>query len=119
MKFEIENYPALCKAMEEFCAFLRAEKVNDERVFDCKLAVYELLGNVLKHSDGGATLYGEMLDGCVRLKLVARHPFCPPNTAACADVLSEHGRGLFLVSQLCEEQIFTSDGELILTIKTK
>lgn len=119
MKFEIENYSALRKAMDAFCAFLLAEQVDKECVFDCKLAVYELIGNVLKHSDGGATLYGEICEGFVRLKIVATKPFCPPTIAACADVLSEHGRGLFLVDKLCEEQIFTPDGELIITIKIK
>ena len=119
MIFKIENYPALRAAAEEFCAFLRTEKVEEERAFDCKLVVYELLGNVLKHSSGGATLHGEVVDGAVRLKIVAEKPFCPPSTAVCADVFSEHGRGLFLVNKLCAEQTFTPDGEWIIVIKSK
>lgn len=119
MVFRIENYLALREAMDEFCAFLLAEKVDKERVFDSKLAVYELIGNVLKHSGGSATLQGEIKDGLVRLKIVATKPFCPPNKTVCADVLSENGRGLFLVDKVCEERIFTQDGELIITIKTK
>ncbi|MBQ7913006.1 MAG: ATP-binding protein [Clostridia bacterium] len=119
MIFKIENYLALREATDRLCAFLLAEKVDEERAFDCKLIVYELIGNVLKHADGGATLYGEVSDGLVRLKLVAAKPFCPPNTTACADVFAEQGRGLFLVEKLCEEQTFTSEGEWIITIKSK
>ena len=119
MIFEIENYLALRKAMDEFCDFLLAEQVAKERVFDSKLAVYELIGNVLKHSGGSATLQGEIVEERIRLKIVAEKPFCPPDTANCADILSENGRGLFLVDKLCEERIFTPQGELIIVIKTK
>ena len=119
MVFEIENYLALREAMERFCEFLLAEQVDKERVFDSKLAVYELIGNVLKHSGGSAQLHGEVENGLVKLKIVASKPFCPPTQTMCADVLSEHGRGLFLVDKLCEERIFTAQGELIITIKTR
>lgn len=119
MIFEIENYLALRKAMDEFCDFLLAEQVEKERVFDSKLAVYELIGNVLKHSGGSATLHGEIVEERIRLKIVAEKPFCPPDTTNCADVFSENGRGLFLVDKLCEERIFTPQGELIIIIKTK
>ena len=119
MIFEIENYLALREAMEEFCKFLLAEDVDKERVFDSKLAVYELIGNVLKHSGGSASLHGEVENGLVRLKIVASKPFCPPAQTTCVDVFSEHGRGLFLVDKLCEERIFTPQGELIITIKSK
>ena len=71
MIFEIENYLALRKAMDEFCDFLLAEQVEKERVFDSKLAVYELIGNVLKHSGGSATLHGEIVEERIRLKIVA------------------------------------------------
>lgn len=119
MIFKIETYLALREAMDEFCAFLLAEKVTEERAFDSKLVVYELIGNVLKHSGGGATLQGEIQDGLVRVKIVAEKPFCPPNSTSCAEVFAEGGRGLFLVDKLCEEQIFTPNGELIITIKCK
>ena len=119
MVFDIENYLALRKAMDEFSAFLLAENVDKERVFDSKLAVYELIGNVLKHSGGSAKLHGEIADGKIRLKLIAEKPFCPPATANCADVYAENGRGLFLVDKLCEERNFTENGELIIIINTK
>lgn len=119
MKFEIKNYLALREAMDKFCAFLLAEKVDEERIFNSKLAVYELIGNVLKHSGGGATLYGEILNERITLKIVAEKPFFPPNTTVCADVFAEHGRGLFLVDKLCEERSFTPEGEMIIVIKTK
>ena len=83
MIFKIENYLALREAAEQFTAFLIEKKVDKERAFDCKLIVYELIGNVLKHSGGNATLYGEVEDGLICLKIGAERPFCPPNTAVC------------------------------------
>ena len=67
MVFEIENYLALRKAMDEFCNFLLAEQVEKERVFDSKLAVYELIGNVLKHSEHPSTALAgrQILAGCL------------------------------------------------------
>ena len=119
MVFKIENYLALREATEQFCTFLIEKKVDEERAFDCKLIVYELIGNVLKHSGGNATFHGEIEGEVIRLKIGAEKPFCPPNMAACADVFAEGGRGLFLVQKLCKEQVFTDEGELIITIKSK
>ncbi len=119
MVFYIENYSSLRAAMDEFCAFLRAEQVAEERVFDSKLAVYELIGNVLKHSKASAKLFGEIVNGYVHIKITASKPFTPPKTTACAEALAEHGRGLYLVDRLCKEWICTDDGELIITIETK
>ena len=61
MIFEIENYLTLKSAVEELCEYLALNKVADERIFDSKLVVYELLGNVLQHSGGGAKLALELL----------------------------------------------------------
>ena len=47
MIFEVDSYQTLRHAVEELCAFLSASEVPQERVFDSKLAAYELLGNVL------------------------------------------------------------------------
>ena len=119
MRFEIKDYPALRSAMDEFCAFLLAEKVCEERVFDTKVAVYELIGNALKYSGGGAVLCGEAEGEHITLTIKADKPFCPPNETVCADVFAEHGRGLFLVDKLCEKRTVAPDGTLIILIKTK
>lgn len=122
MIFEIENYQALRRAVEELCAFLSDENVPTDSIFDSKLAVYELLGNVLQHSGGSAKLHGGIADGYVELKVLAEEKFCPPPKGAmteCADSYSEHGRGLFLVDSVCEERFMTDDGGIFIKIKIK
>lgn len=120
MIFKIEDYQTLRNAVEELCAFLSEENVPSDSIFDSKLALYELLGNVLKHSDGGAQLYGEIVNGYVELKIAAEKTFCPPpkrNGTACADKYSEHGRGLFLVDSVCAERDTTAEGDIFIKIK--
>lgn len=119
MIFVIDNYALLQQAMDTFCDFLAQSRVSEEKIFDSKLAVYELIGNVLKYSGGGASLQGELENGYVRLKILSDRPFFPPDTSVCADALAEHGRGLFLVDRVCEERICTPDGALLLRIKTE
>jgi anti-sigma regulatory factor (Ser/Thr protein kinase) len=122
MIFEIENYQSLRRAVEELCDFLSVEKVPSDSIFDSKLAVYELLGNVLQHSGGSAKLHGGISDGYVELKISAEKIYCPPPKGAmteCVDKYSEHGRGLFLVDSVCEERFMTDDGGIFIKIKIK
>ncbi len=119
MFFEIENYGTLKSAVEELCAFLAVNKIADERIFDSKLVVYELLGNVLKHSGGKAKLAMELLQEYIELKVFAEKVFFPPEKGTCAEVFSEHGRGLFLVDSVSAERSFTSDGGILVRIKIK
>lgn len=119
MIFEIENYVGLKSAVEELCDFLALNKVEEERIFDSKLVVYELLGNVLKHSGGSAKLAMELMQEYVEVKVLAEKIFFPPERGTCAEVFSEHGRGLFLVDSVSQERTFTSDGGILVRIKIK
>ena len=119
MIFEIENYGTLKSAVEDLCDFLALNKVADEHIFDSKLVVYELLGNVLKHSGGGAKLAMELLQEYIELTIFAERIFFPPDKGQCAELYSEHGRGLFLVDTISSERTFTQDGGILVRIKIK
>ena len=88
--FEIENYGSLNRAVEELCAYLLASAVSPERVFDSKLVAYELLANVLKHTESSATFSGWIEDGFVRLKIVSRHAFCPAEREDAANTFTSN-----------------------------
>ncbi len=117
MVYHVSDYATLRRAVEEFCAFLSSKQVPSEHVFDSKLVAYELLGNVLQHSEGSAQLCGGVTDGYVEIKIVAEKKFCPPTKKECADVYSEHGRGLFLVDKVCTERSCTQEGDIFVRIK--
>jgi anti-sigma regulatory factor (Ser/Thr protein kinase) len=122
MIFEIESYQTLRRAVEELCAFLSKEQVPACSIFDSKLAVYELLGNVLQHSGGSAKLQSGIANGYVELKILAERTFCPPpkkETQVCVDTYSEHGRGLYLVDSVCLERSLGKDGAIVVKIEMK
>jgi anti-sigma regulatory factor (Ser/Thr protein kinase) len=117
MVFEIVNYESLKRAVDDFCAFLFSENIPDERIFDSRLAAFELLGNVLKHSEGGAKFYATVEKEHIELKILGATRFYPPEKGKCAEVYSEHGRGLYLVDSVCTERTVTDDGGILVRIK--
>ena len=115
MFFKIKNHAELQLALEGLSGFLLERAVSAERIFDSKLVACELIGNVLKHAEGVAELRGEIKDGFLEMKIISDNAFAFPQTVLCSDVYSEHGRGLFLVKQICNERIYSeSDGIKVL-----
>ena len=118
MIFEVKNYATLKVAIDSLCEFLTANDVPKDCVFDSRLVACELLSNVLRHADGQAGLRGEIKDGYVELKILTKRVFTP-ETITCAELYSEHGRGLFLVNTLCEEQIFSEEDGVRVLIRIR
>lgn len=117
MVFEIVSYESLKRAVDDFCAFLFSKNIPDDRIFDSRLAAFELLGNVLKHSEGGAKFSATVEEEHIELKILGANRYCPPEKGTCAEVYSEHGRGLYLVDSVCAERIVTDDGGILVRIK--
>ena len=117
MFIEVKNYEALKEAMKQLCDFLAESDVPEDSVFDSKLVVSELVSNVLQHSDGVASLDGEIHGEFIELKVHSSVRFCPPEDSFCSDVLAESGRGLFIVDSVCTERSFTEDGSIKVLIK--
>lgn len=117
MVFEIVSYESLKRAVDDFCAFLFSKNIPDDRIFDSRLAAFELLGNVLQHSEGGAKFSATVEEEHIELKILGANRYCPPEKGTCAEVYSEHGRGLYLVDSVCAERIVTDDGGILVRIK--
>lgn len=119
MLFDIKSYDDLKFAVEKISALLSEQSVAAERIFDSKLVLHELLGNVLQHSQGGATLETELLGELLQLSVCAEQVFCPPEKSCCPEVMAEHGRGIYLVDCACKERTFTKDGKILVRIQIK
>ncbi|MBQ8284010.1 MAG: ATP-binding protein [Clostridia bacterium] len=117
MFFDVENHATLQRAVNTLCEFLLAQNVSSDDIFDSKLVACELLGNVLRHANGKARLCGEIKDGFLELKILSDSPFYPLEKQPCAEVYSEHGRGLFLVRSVCEERVFVDEDGIRVLIK--
>lgn len=119
MVFEVKNYAAMREAIESLCRFLSEQCVPSESVFDSKLVASELVGNVLRHSQGTATLCGEIKDGFVELHVLSDVTFIPPIISQKAEVYAEQGRGLFLVDSVCHERKTSEEGGIFVRIKIR
>jgi anti-sigma regulatory factor (Ser/Thr protein kinase) len=119
MVFEVENYDTLRHAVDALTAFLCAENVAEERIFDSKLVVSELLGNILRHADGKAKFRFKIQDGFVEMHIECQKNYVPKNfiEPVCSDVFSEHGRGLFIIKNFSEECIFSDTDGIKVKIK--
>jgi anti-sigma regulatory factor (Ser/Thr protein kinase) len=117
MFYEVENTATLQAALQALCDFLHAQNVPQNSVFDCRLVACELLGNVLRHAQGKASIHSEIKDGCVEIRIDSKDIFFPKKKAVCADVYAENGRGLFLVESVIGNKIRCEEGSLFVYIQ--
>ncbi len=117
MRLEMKSYQDFQRAVSELTAFLHAQKLSPNTVFDSKLVLHELLGNVLQHANGIASVEVDVGGGFVHVTVRAEKVFCPPKESVCPDCTAERGRGLFLVDSVCAERSFTENGEIFVKIK--
>ncbi len=117
MVFEIKDYDSFKRSVGEFCEYLLSLKIGEERVFDSRLVVHELLGNVLQHSGGSAWLRVELSEGGIELYIRAEKIFCPPSVGTCPELFAERGRGLYLVDKVSIARSFTEKGEIFVRMR--
>lgn len=117
MVLTIKTRLELDNALARLEEFLSAQKIGDEHIFHSKLVLSELVGNILRHSQGFAHFHSELKDGFIQLKIYASDCFLPPKQSKCSDVFAESGRGLFLVDSVCFERTYTDDGGIKVLIK--
>jgi PAS domain S-box-containing protein len=98
--FDAENAKAAQDARGEFVAYLRRQSSDRLSIEAAELVFGELVGNVVRHAPGAIDIDLEWSNGSPVLHVLDRGPeFRPPSTLP-ADILSESGRGLFIVRKL-------------------
>ena len=119
MIFQIDDYLSLREAVEKVSRALVERDVSVERVFDARLVISELVGNVLRHAKTTATLGVEIGGGFIEMRVRSELPFVPPTVSKKAELFAESGRGLFLVDSVSEERTCTKDGQICVRIKIR
>ena len=117
MQFEINGYEGLREATAALCAYLLEKGVSQDRTFDCRLVVNELVGNVLKHSGVAAKLESAIKDGFVEITVRSSVQFIPPQISKCSGVYAENGRGLYLVDFVSERRTVGYESGITVRIK--
>lgn len=116
---KVKNLAAAQSALDGLCDFLIGKAISAETVFDSRLVACELLSNVLKHAQGESGIQSRIKDGFVEMKVLSTHMFEIPKTIVCSDVYCESGRGLYLVNELCEGNIFSEKDGMRVLIRIK
>jgi anti-sigma regulatory factor (Ser/Thr protein kinase) len=98
--FDAENAKAAQDARGEFVQYLREQTEDASDIETAELVFGELVGNVVRHAPGAIEIDLEWSNGSPQLHVLDRGaPFnAPPHLPK--DVLSESGRGLYIVRQL-------------------
>ena len=117
LRYEVKTILDLKTAAQEFCRHLEMQSVPQEKVYDCRLVVNELVGNVLRHSGGVATFHGAVSGNCVEIFVHSTAGFIPPKQSECSPITAEGGRGLFLVDKVSISRTVTPDGEIKVIIQ--
>ncbi len=116
MQFDIKTYTDFKAAVDSLCAFWLTENIPEEQVFDGKLILHELVGNVLQHAGCGARLRAELTKDSIQIALRGEIPYQPPEEGSCPPCFAERGRGLYLIDRLAE-RTFTEEGEILVRIR--
>ena len=118
LHFRIPPAPShLLRARERLRDYLRQYCAEDQVIEDVVLCIEEAATNAIRHSGSeadieislrflGGDLHAEVKDQGRGLDVMAF------DRAALPDPLSDHGRGLFLISRLCDQVELRSDGGL-------
>ena len=117
MWFEIGATADLKTATQAICQHLEENGVPKEKVFDCRLVVNELVANVLRHSDGTASVKGNIKESCIEIFVRSTKVFIPPTVSACSPATAEGGRGLYLVDSVSVSRTVSPDGEIKVVIQ--
>ncbi|HZZ64676.1 MAG TPA: SpoIIE family protein phosphatase [Candidatus Baltobacteraceae bacterium] len=98
--FDAENARAAQDARTQFVRYLRANGTDPEDIGMAELIFGELVGNVVRHSPGPIDINLDWSNDRPVLHVLDRGPEFVLTRALPEDVLSESGRGLFIVKAL-------------------
>jgi PAS domain S-box-containing protein len=98
--FDAENAKAAQDARGEFVEYLRRHSRDAQAVQLAELVFGELVGNVVRHAPGAIDIDVEWLNGSPTLHVLDRGAAFTAPSHLPDDLLSESGRGLFIVRQL-------------------
>lgn len=90
-------------ARRAFTSYLREQASADSDILSAELAFGELVGNAARYAPGPVVVAVEWKNGRAALSVHDEGPGFVARPAAPRDLLSETGRGLFLVARLAAD----------------
>ena len=116
--FKVDNLNSMNAKVSVFADFLKTQDLADEDVFLSRLVSCELISNVIRHGGEAAEFKGELLVDKISISVTAESQSGINLTPARPSVLSEGGRGLYIINEVSMNGIERlSGGELRVFIK--
>lgn len=114
--FTVDNLNEMSERLKALAGDLAARGISSGAVFNARLASCELLTNAIVHGGARAAYECEVLRDRLKITVSAKpcspYPLNPP----CPDILSETGRGIYIVRSVCLGDIERRDGVLTVYI---
>jgi anti-sigma regulatory factor (Ser/Thr protein kinase) len=101
--FDAENARAAQDARAEFVQYIRAHVNDGFSVSAAELVFGELIGNVVRHAPGPIDIDLDWSNQSPILHVIDRGPAFEAENALPQDILSESGRGLYIVRRLASD----------------
>jgi anti-sigma regulatory factor (Ser/Thr protein kinase) len=99
-RFTSDDYALIRARVAQLCA---RDRLDEDRTDDLVLAVHELATNSTIHGGGTGTMTSWTTDSSVVVEIASAGRFTDPSAGRVRPgLVREHGRGLWLVNQLCD-----------------
>lgn len=112
-RFQLHEPNQLPSKSERLMQALKQQgEKDDDMLFNVKLVVYELVGNVLKHANHPASVRVALSEGHISVIVKGGDPLNESEQCNSPDLYSENGRGLCLVRHLTDSLQWKSNGSV-------
>lgn len=117
INFTVGAIGVMNEKLRRFIEYMESENVDDDAVFDSRLVSCELITNALRHCGSAALFCGTVNDDDVVISVRAENPCGAIKVPSLPDVLSESGRGLYIVNAISGGNVVISGGNVTVVIK--
>lgn len=114
--FVVENLSEMSERLKNLSGELTARGIAANSVFNARLASCELLTNAIVHGGESAAYECEVLPDRLKITVTANKGAAYPLDSPCPDILSETGRGIYIVRSVCLGEIERGEGVLTVYI---
>lgn len=119
IRFEIDDLSMMGQNVKIFTRYLEEGGADADTVFDSKLVISELVTNVLRHCGCAARFTGEFVGGIVTITVNSAQPTGKIAIPTLPDVLSEGGRGLYIINAVSDGNVEIDGGSVTVRLKSK
>ena len=117
ISFKVDKLAEMNDSLKEFIKYLESLDVNDDALFDSRLVCCELISNVIKHCHETAYFKGAVVGDEIVIGVSSDSSFDGEAKPKLPDVLSECGRGLYIVNAVSGGNVRFEGSKIIVKLK--